>query len=273
MDIQYFEQLWREGKVNKGSNESYWDSRAEEFNKSVHSDSSKERVDGILDFLSINHMLNTEDSVLDVGCGPGRFSVEFSKRAANVIAADISEQMLDLAVKNAEYEKINNLSFQKTNWEEFSLEEYGWNKKFDLVTAINCPGIKDRSTLEKMINASKKYCFLTYFVERSDSVRDFIDKNIINRGENKFYNNTVYSIINILWLLGYYPGITYFDSNWERTMPVDAACDYYCSSIENDGGLTDEQKENIRKYLRESSENDIVRERIYSKTAWVYWRV
>ena len=43
-----------------------------------------------------------EWSVLDVGCGPGRFSVDLARRgAARVLGVDISKEMLDLARRAA----------------------------------------------------------------------------------------------------------------------------------------------------------------------------
>lgn len=273
MDIQYFEQLWREGRASGASEESYWDNRAEEFNNSVYSSTSEMRVNKIINFLSVNGMLTKESSVLDIGCGPGRFAVEFAKRAKNVVGIDISGRMLDFAVKNVQSQKLTNVSYKKLNWVEADIEANGWNKKFDLVTAINCPGIKDRNTLEKMMKASRKYCFLSNFVERTDSVRDFIVSEILKLEGSKFCSNTIYSIINILWLLGYYPSITYFDFEIERERTVEDAYAYYCSSIKMDGRLNNEQRNSIMDYLKKSSENGIIREKVRSKTALVYWQV
>jgi ubiquinone/menaquinone biosynthesis C-methylase UbiE len=40
-------------------------------------------------------------SLIDIGCGPGVYSLEFSKIRANVLGLDISRKMLDKARKNA----------------------------------------------------------------------------------------------------------------------------------------------------------------------------
>ena len=40
-----------------------------------------------------------EDTVLDVGCGPGRISVLMAQRAKSVTAIDSSEKMLNFAGK------------------------------------------------------------------------------------------------------------------------------------------------------------------------------
>lgn len=42
-----------------------------------------------------------EKSLIDIGCGPGVYSVEFAKRGANVFSLDISRKMLDKAKDNS----------------------------------------------------------------------------------------------------------------------------------------------------------------------------
>jgi len=179
--------------------------------------------------LSHKSLLTENSSVLDIGCGPGRFAVEFAKKSADVTGLDISDKMLDYAVKNAEAANLTNILFRNLNWDEVNLEDYGWRKRFDLVTAINSPGIHDLITLEKMIEASKGYCFLSNFVDRTDSVQDIIRTDILKLKEVIFYNNTVYSILNILWLIGYYPSIAYVDTAREHVRTVQEACVYYGS--------------------------------------------
>ena len=49
-----------------------------------------------------------EWSVLDVGCGPGRFSVDLARRgAARVLGVDISKEMLDLAMRAAASQNVS----------------------------------------------------------------------------------------------------------------------------------------------------------------------
>ena len=191
MDIQYFNRLWNEGKPAEASGKSFWNNRAAEFNKLVCQGVPDERIRKIVEFLSHHNLLVKNCSVLDIGCGPGRFAVEFAKQSTDVTGLDISDNMLGHAKKNAEAENLNNISFRNLNWDEVELEEYDWRKRFDLVTAINSPGIHDRITLNKMIDASKGYCFLSNFVDRSDSVQDIIRTDILQLDGIKFYNNSI----------------------------------------------------------------------------------
>ncbi len=273
MDIQYFTRLWNEGKAAKASGQSFWNNRAEEFNKLVTQGSPDERILKIVGFLSHMSLLTQNSSVLDIGCGPGRFAVEFAKQSTDVTGLDISDKMLGYAVKNAEAANLANTSFKKLNWDEVNLEDYGWNKRFDLVTAINSPGIHDRITLEKMIAASKEYCFLSNFVDRIDSVQDILRTEILKLEDVRFYSNTIYSIFNILWLTGYYPGIAYVDTDRETVRTVEEACVYYGTLFETENYSGNQKNDLIRSYLEEISVNGYVMEKVRTKTAWIYWKV
>lgn len=273
MDMQYFEDLWSEGRPSEVPAEGYWNNRADDFSKSAHSNSTRERVDKILAFLLETNMLSKDSDVLDIGCGPGYFSREFAKKANLAIGIDLSDRMLEHAAKGAIAYNLQNLQFKKSDWENVILAEENWYKKFDLVTAINCPGIRNLDTLQKMIDASRKYCFLTSFASRTDSVKDCITNQVLRQKGHSFTGIGVYSIINILWLMGYYPNVTYVDSEWIRTRTEEEAFNYYCSCIRTHAPLTEEQNKSIKAYLKEISEAGMVEEIIRSKTAWIYWHV
>ncbi|AET66185.1 methylase involved in ubiquinone/menaquinone biosynthesis [Desulfosporosinus orientis DSM 765] len=270
MEVNDFARLWSDGKSPKASAQSFWDNRADEFNKSASQGHTDERIRKIVEYLSFNNLLTKNSSVLDIGCGPGKFAVEFAKRSKEAIGIDISENMLGYAVSNAETASLTNVSFKNANWDEVDLEEYDWKKKFDLVTAINSPGIHDPLTLEKMIAASKGYCFLSNFVDRHDSVQDVL-RIVLNIKEKRFYRNTIYSIFNILWLKGYYPSITYIDTDREHTRTLDEACSYYETLLETEKEL--EKSTLIKNYLQQIAIKGLITERVQTKTAWLYWKV
>ncbi|MDR3601311.1 MAG: class I SAM-dependent methyltransferase [Desulfosporosinus sp.] len=273
MDLQYFSNLWSEGKPTELSGKSFWDNRAAEFNKLVCQGSPDERIRKIVEFLSQNSLLTKNSSVLDIGCGPGRFAVEFAKLSTDVTGLDISDNMLGYARKNAEAANLTNTSFKNLNWDEVNLDEFGWRKKFDLVTAINSPGIHDLTTLEKMIAASKKYCFLSNFVDRYDSVQEILRTDILKLEEGKFYTNSVYSILNILWLTGYYPSIVYIDTDREHIRTLEEAYVYYRTLFAMNDDSGNEKQELINGYLEKISVNGFVTEQVRTKNAWIYWQV
>ena len=53
-------------------------------------------------------------SLIDIGCGPGNYSLEFAKRGANVLGIDLSQKMLDKARNNAKMADVK-LTLQKSD--------------------------------------------------------------------------------------------------------------------------------------------------------------
>jgi len=100
-------------------------------------------------------------AVLDLGCGSGRYSVEFAKRGAErVVGIDFAESMIRLAEAIALDQDVNNIC-------EFNvgdLFEYQPQERFDLVLSI---GVFDYiesplSLLEKMRSLSRGKLIATF---------------------------------------------------------------------------------------------------------------
>lgn len=273
MDISYFEQLWNKREIDKGASQAFWDSRAKEFNEKIATDEDKKRRNKILTLLTTKGMLTSDSNVLDIGCGPGKYVVEFGKQAQSVVGIDVSPRMIEYAKENTAREGLSNTELKVLDWHELNLDSFGWKKKFDLVFAAMSPAINSKDTLEKMTLASRGYCYLSSFVERTDVVKDRLSKYIVKEKEKDSYGKGIYSSFNILWLMGFYPEITYIDTKWEQFMTLDRAIDFYCSYFTMEQKVSSEQKGYIRNYLLEIAENGLVQETIKSKVAWLYWKV
>ena len=75
----------------------YWDARARIFDKSTERIISEE-TEALIDEWLIAKV-NAHDSVLDLGCGTGRYAAVIAGSAVRVVAADRSPAMLDEARK------------------------------------------------------------------------------------------------------------------------------------------------------------------------------
>lgn len=77
----------------------------------------------------VNHFnLDSNLSVLDLGCGPGLYTNRFAEKGINVTGVDFSRRSIEYAemqLKNADYINENYLNFET-------------DKKFDLITMIMC---------------------------------------------------------------------------------------------------------------------------------------
>lgn len=267
VDINDFLEIWENENTNEEAVEKFWDNRAEEFNK------NEKDISNLIDFLLSNKMISKNSSALDIGCGPGKYSIELAKSCREVVALDISSEMLKFANENARKNNINNIELKKTFWNNIDLKQNDLENKFDLVFASMCPGINSYETLNKMIKASKKYCFMSGFIKRESTVWDKLNQYLKKESINRNIDKKIYCAFNILYLMGYYPQIKYIDRNWEKSFSVDYLANQYISGFEMKEKLNNQEKEKIYNYLNTISDNGYITENINSKIAWIYWNV
>jgi len=271
VDITSFEQLWVEKHEDsyRDADPSCWDNRVQEFNRNK----PDERINLITDFLLQKRMLTKASTVLDIGCGPGKFALEFAKTAQYVIGVDIAPKMIQAARENSSKQRFSNVEFVELDWQKVDLAALEWSKKFDLITAIMSPAINNKENLDKMIQASKGYCLICHFLERFDSVGDELQKHVFGqKKEDKYGNRGLYCLFNILWLAKLYPEIHYVSSDRQVNRTVEEAYHHYVNRFRARTELTPTEKSLIKDFLEEKSTAGLINERIRSKMAFVYWK-
>ena len=273
MDIKDFDALWTKGReTDLTVVKDLWNGRADSYSKSSFETSRAQAKEQELEMLMEKGMLTPDSSVLDVGCGPGRYAVLLGARAKEVLGVDISERMLAIAAENVKNAGLSNVSFRNLAWDEAELEREGFEGRFDLVFASRCPGVHNYATLKKLCEASRKSCFLSTFATRTDLVRGELERRL-GRVDQDRREGSVYYIFNILWLMGYRPEITYVANNWVNTYSMEEAQNEYFAIFEPRAEDREDTRRIIREHLEEIQENGVVTERVESKVAWITWNV
>lgn len=273
MDWTIFEEAWKKkAKENLTDTQKFWDLRAEEFNElTLERDNTKEN-DDLSDFLLSKGALKGDYDVLDVGCGAGKYSIEFSGMVHSVTGIDISPKMIEFSKENTVAKGIKNAEFYTVPWQTLNPEEWKWEKKFDLVFASMSPAVNSAETLLKMNAVSKKHCFMSGFVHRQDQVKNYLIKELGGKIEEHPLTN-VYYAFNILWQNGIYPDIAYRDRKWTKQWQLDKAVEIFTFQVQkffpDDQGLS----EKVKELLIEISSDGIVKETIDAKAGWLYWQV
>jgi SAM-dependent methyltransferase len=270
MNLDYFDKIWlSHEKAGMKNADKMWDARASEFNKM----GKDERVDIIMGLLQEKDMLNHNSTVLDVGCGPGKFVLEFAKKARHVVGVDISPKMLEYAKENSVAAGFDNTEFKEMDWEAADLTAMGWNKKFSLVVGIMSPAFWSRIGLEKMIEASNEYGMICHFVERQDSIGDELRKEIFSDYKrDEFGSKGLYCSLNILWLYKLYPEISYFDTNRTEIRTVKEMAENFISKYEIRKGMTASQKDRVYSFLESKAVDGVIRDETKAKIACICWK-
>jgi len=273
VNINDFARLWKEENAlfNMEQSPEFWDSRVEDFQRHV-SGGFDTRKDKLLKFLEERNIFNDETQILDIGCGPGRYSSEFAKRAKQVTGIDISSKMIQYAKRNTANKYLNHAYYETVAWESVDLDARGWRKEYDLVFASMSPAISGGDALLKMCEASKGYCFMSGFIERKDEIGDQLYRTICG-GEPPRRGNNLYYALNILFLAGYYPEIIYHDTDLEQALTVEQAVETYCTQLRWRKPVSADMQKRIADYLSSVASNGLITEKSQTKLAWIFWTV
>jgi SAM-dependent methyltransferase len=129
----------------------YWDLRSESYLEQLAGDEPLREE--VVSFMVREGLLAPGDAVLDVGCGPGPYSLIFARSARSVAALDVSQGMLDRLSSAAVDRGIGNIRPICSSW-----EKYRGRKKYDLVFSSFCPGVNGPEALIKMERHCRRSC-------------------------------------------------------------------------------------------------------------------
>lgn len=91
----------------------------------------KKTIDKTVTWIN-NNFLNTNSSILDLGCGPGLYTERFAKLGHKVIGIDFSRRSINYAKEHSRIENLE-IEYIYKNYLEINYKE-----KFDLITLIYC---------------------------------------------------------------------------------------------------------------------------------------
>lgn len=267
---------WIEGWKGKDRDpedlEDFWDSRAKEFNEKV-----PEKPCGnseVVNLLKEKGYLTEKMEVLDIGSGPGKHTLALACEVKRVVAMDISQKMLKELENNVQSMGYRNVESLKANWQEVDLSERGWEKNFDLVFASMSPGIDNYEDLDKMIRASRKYCYLSGFVRKEDLVGDEIEEQLQKKyPKKKHRGDKVYYVFNILYKLGYFPEVTYQHRSWEKEWTLEDAKEHYRKKFSMGYALDRQDLKGLEEILEKHQRNGRVREKSKVTKGILTWKV
>ena len=170
-DPSYWEGLWRaaaEGspvvrrdRYGPAEELAYWDRRAEEYARQSEGVDSRAWRGQLLRWLAARGALEPRFRVLDIGAGPGSFALPIAARVRRVTALEPAAGMAEILRQRKQERALRNLVVVQRGWGEVDLEREGWAGAFDLVFASMSPGVDGPEALERMIGASRRFCYLS----------------------------------------------------------------------------------------------------------------
>ncbi|WP_321495713.1 methyltransferase domain-containing protein [uncultured Desulfobacter sp.] len=142
-----------------------WDKRAQMFDKRSATPEAVSRKQRILSMLKEAGALQAGNRVLDVGAGSGNWAISMAEMGASVVALEPSDGMIEILRQKRDAKGFgpDQIRIIQQTWQDLDLEKEGLTGEFDLVFASMSPGVCNPSTLEKVMQASRNFCYLSTF--------------------------------------------------------------------------------------------------------------
>ncbi|MDD4505965.1 MAG: class I SAM-dependent methyltransferase [Sulfurospirillaceae bacterium] len=164
-----------------------WDEKASQMNLKIHEGYYNDVIDARV-------ILSSSDTLLDIGCGPGTFSLRFAPKVKEVYAFDFSPKMLEILAQNAKEKGINNISHfccdMEGSWENVPV--------CDVVLASRCLEVDDlQKVLQELDTHAKKAVYVTFKVGKSylnEEILKIIKRDIVPKPDYIYVLNTLYNM-------------------------------------------------------------------------------
>lgn len=262
LDFNFWNEQWKQGYYNreKGIRANplieYWDKRAHDFSLMRK---SNDYDFGRKVYTALSGVLNSNSTMLDIGAGPGSFTIPFAQHIKSVTAIEPSKGMVAVLKENVKEAGVENFYVIEELIQDLS-QDGSPDFQFDLVAVSLVlwmfPDVWPR--LLQMEQYSKGYCAIVAGIPDWKNPREASKSDV----------QEFQILYNILLSQGRSPNVSIIDYRCERTVEDEIECrkiiyeQYY-------GDLTADAEEQIKKdIIAKAKDNKCL---ISSRAAIIWW--
>lgn len=264
--LQFWEDRWRQAikksptrRRRREENDPMqrWNKMAGDFAERTSEKDAGDKRQKTLAWLSQIGAFQAGAKILDIGAGPGNWALPLARQGAKVTALEPAEAMIDILVAQAGVDDIVDIEIRQATWQEIDLDALGWRGGFDLVFASMTPGVDGPKMLQKMIAASKGFCYLSAFAGRHwQEWYGGLWRKVFNEELNSHANDIIHPF-NMLYAMGYRPELRF--ETWDRKIswPRDKAMEDFAAYLETYTEITAEVRATIAAHVDEHSQEGL----------------
>ncbi len=260
--INFWENHWQSAikqsplrKHLKTDNMQRWNKMAAGFAERTSDQESEEKRLKTIQWLMAQGALTPGARVLDIGAGPGNWSLLLAQNAGHVTALEPADAMADILQGRIDADGIANITIDRRTWQAVDLGVDHWQGAFDLVFASMTPGIDGPANLRKMMAACRGFCYLSAFSGRGwQQWYGDLWRAVFNESPDGYPGDIIHPF-NLVYAMGYRPDLQF--NFWEReiTLTRDKAMEDFCIHLEAYTELTDEVTAKVSAFLDEQCRN------------------
>jgi len=215
---------------------------------------------------ALSEMLDEDFEVLEIGAGPGTLTIPLAETVKKVVAIESSEMAVEYLKRNIKGSRVENVEIMNRNWME--VDDHEIKDRFDLVACSHFLWqVRDlEKHLEKMENASRKYCAVIQPAGRDSMVKEMWTKITGESYNGKFDPDADYFAYLILRQWGRLVNVRLMNYGIERNFEQEVR--YIASFMGKYVEVDTHMKEIIEQYV---SEKGLHKEKRSAVVMW--WRM
>ena len=230
-----------------------WNAEAQRYNQTP---TASFATDPFLQIVEKSGALTDQARVLDLGCGPGIYSVALAERAKEVLGLDISEEMLVFARERAREAGRANCTFAVVNWAEADAQALGLTRSFDVALARLTPAIHSDSHMDKLVACATRVVFYENFVNRRHRWMNLAFEIAGPTAGKPWHDDMVYELIEHLKTLGKETVLYSRPVQWgQEKKPWDQVADFCLRRLALRIDVTDDITRAVREEFRRRSQD------------------
>ena len=188
----------------------FWDRRARRF----HSTTSNVTVHDPL-FLKLRRDVTTQDSVLDVGAGTGRFTIALAPLVRHIIAVEPNAAMLTFLQNDASKQGLNNVETLQATWQDAPAT---LSADIVICSHVLYP-LKDIVPfLAKLQSATRRLCYIYMRATQIDEVLGDLWRHF--HGDERQLSPSYIHAVDVLYEMGIYANVEVVDLPVILTYPT-----------------------------------------------------
>lgn len=168
-DLSVWEEAWKNQSTASIYNmksatfdaKSAFERWAREYHQQSFTEEGKQRSGRIIGWIENQGVSFDGLSMLDIGAASGIFTIPFATKGATVTAVEPSELLVSLMKETIPASLTSSIDIVSERFEDISIQEKGWEKKYDFAFASMCPAMSNWETIEQAISTTRKYVYIS----------------------------------------------------------------------------------------------------------------
>lgn len=250
-----------------------WDSAADEFQRTVGNSDPYTRK--VLAYLDEKGAVEVGTRAADIGCGAGKYAVEFAKRGMRLLLIDISDKMMVHTLRNIAPYAPEADSFVGDFLSE-ALPPRERRGSVNLAFASMSPPALCPDGIARMSEMSARHCFLATYANRGNLLFAELRRRLglDTAAASESYEGEYLALESAIRSLGFKPELQIVDHDWsDELSPAELTRRFFSGRMLSfAAGETDERR--VRALLEDMSDSrGLVRSETKARAAWLYWAV